>query len=118
MQLSSRINATDNSANQELMRKLVMKNRKMNRSTDLLTGATTSFPLLAIQNGVHGIGYPFVGKPDYKTSTGMSASVGALNPSGVSSVRLADHQVSQVGNTRLAWQRMLQLRMLLNPHEV
>jgi phosphate transport system substrate-binding protein len=48
---------TRNAGSQELMRKLVMKDRAMIRAPDLLTGALMSFPFLAIDEDVHGIGY-------------------------------------------------------------
>jgi phosphate transport system substrate-binding protein len=48
---------TRNSGSQELMRTLVMKDRPMIPAPDLLTGALMSFPFLAIDKDVHGIGY-------------------------------------------------------------
>jgi phosphate transport system substrate-binding protein len=48
---------TRNSGSQELMQKLVMKERAMIPAADLLTGALMSFPFLAIDKDIHGIGY-------------------------------------------------------------
>jgi phosphate transport system substrate-binding protein len=48
---------TRNSGSQELMQRLVMKDRVMIPAPDLLTGALMSFPFLAIDQDVHGIGY-------------------------------------------------------------
>jgi phosphate transport system substrate-binding protein len=48
---------TRNSGSQELMQTLVMKDRRMIQAPDLLTGSLMSFPFLAIDKDVHGIGY-------------------------------------------------------------
>lgn len=48
---------TRNSGSQELMQTLVMKGRPMVRAPELLTGTVMSFPFLAIDKDVHGIGY-------------------------------------------------------------
>jgi phosphate transport system substrate-binding protein len=48
---------TRNSGSQELMQTLVMKGRAMLAAPDLLTGALMSWPFLALDKDVHGIGY-------------------------------------------------------------
>jgi phosphate transport system substrate-binding protein len=48
---------TRNSGSQELMRPLVMKDRKMIHAPELLTGTLMHSPFLAIGDDVHGIGY-------------------------------------------------------------
>ena len=48
---------TRNSGSQELMRTLVMKERKMIHAPELLTGTLMYSPFLAIGDDVHGIGY-------------------------------------------------------------
>jgi phosphate transport system substrate-binding protein len=48
---------TRNSGSQELMQRLIMRERAMIPAPDLLTGALMSFPFLALDKDVHGIGY-------------------------------------------------------------
>jgi phosphate transport system substrate-binding protein len=48
---------TRNSGSQELMKKLVMKERPLIPAPDLLTETIMSFPFLAIDKDIHGIGY-------------------------------------------------------------
>jgi phosphate transport system substrate-binding protein len=48
---------TRNSGSQELMRSLVMNERKMIKATDMLTGTVMASPFLAIDDDVQGIGY-------------------------------------------------------------
>jgi phosphate transport system substrate-binding protein len=48
---------TRNSGSQELMQRLLMKERAMIQAPDLLIGALMSSPFLAISQDVHGIGY-------------------------------------------------------------
>lgn len=48
---------TRNSGSQELMQSLVMKDRKMIKAPDLLTGTLMASPFLAIDDDVQGIGY-------------------------------------------------------------
>jgi phosphate transport system substrate-binding protein len=48
---------TRNSGSQELMQSLVMKERKMIKAPDMLTGTLMASPFLAIDDDVQGIGY-------------------------------------------------------------
>ena len=76
---------TRNSGSQELMRSLVMKDRKMIHAPELLTGTLMHSPFLAIGDDVHGIGYSvyFYGEYMAPLSPVKSCAVNGVLPTSV-----------------------------------
>ncbi len=71
-----------NSASQELMQKLVMKDRAMIEAPDLLVETLMSSALLAIHKDVHGIGYSFYYYQEFMAPRGRTkgCAVGNIVP--------------------------------------